>query len=173
MEPFEARLELARRFLHVQGPGSATGLANWAGIKLLVARDTFESLGDELIPVRTPLGEAWALASDEDVLCAPAGLPAPARLLPSGDSFSLMWGEDRALVVPDAERRDLLWTSRVWPGAVLVAGEVVGVWRRSKGRLTVDPWRRLTTAERGAIEAEATSMPLPVSDGEISVDWAD
>ena len=32
VDPREARLELARRYLHVFGPGTAAGFAQWAGI---------------------------------------------------------------------------------------------------------------------------------------------
>ncbi|HXJ64224.1 MAG TPA: crosslink repair DNA glycosylase YcaQ family protein, partial [Actinomycetota bacterium] len=54
-----------------------------------------------------------------------------------------------------------LWTSRVWPGAVLVDGQVVGTWRRSHANMMVRTWRRLSTAARDAVEAEADSLPLP------------
>jgi DNA-binding transcriptional ArsR family regulator len=50
----------------------------------------------------------------------------------------------------DAQRR-LYRTTRVWPGAVLVNGEIVGVWRRSSGEVFVDAWRRLLPAEWEAI----------------------
>jgi hypothetical protein len=59
----------------------------------------------------------------------------------------------------------------VWPGAVLVAGEVVGTWRRAN--LTTQPWRALTRAERDAVEAEAESLPLPGIAGQIVVRWDD
>ena len=67
--------------------------------------------------------------------------------------------------------RDLLWTSRVWPGAVLVDGEIAGIWRRSGAVVTVQPWQRLSRKARNAVEAEAASLPLPGIDGEISVRW--
>jgi hypothetical protein len=43
----------------------------------------------------------------------------------------------------------------VWPGALLVEGEIVGVWRRSAGEVSIDAWRRLSSAERQAVEVEA------------------
>jgi hypothetical protein len=49
----------------------------------------------------------------------------------------------------------------VWPGALLVDGEIVGTWRRSQGTVTVQTWRRLSRAARDAVEAEAGSVPLP------------
>ncbi len=120
----------------------------------------------ELTPVRTPIGDAWILASDEPAFLASGeGSPAAARLLPSGDTWYLLQGRDRELLVPDAARRGELWTSRVWPGAVLVAGDVVGTWRRAQAKVSISPWRSLSPAERAAVEAEAASMPLPGSTG--------
>jgi hypothetical protein len=72
--------------------------------------------------VRTPIGEAWILTEDEPTFRAPGGRTPSARLLPSGDAYFLLQGADRELLVPDADRRRELWTSRVWPGAVLVDG---------------------------------------------------
>ncbi len=60
---------------------------------------------------------------------------------------------------------------RLRPGAVLVDGEIVGVWRRSKRTATVTPWKRLSAATRNAIEAEAATMPLPASDTPVEVTW--
>ena len=74
-------------------------------------------------------------------------------------------------MVADATRRAELWTSRVWPGAVLVDGEVAGVWRRANADLSIDAWRRLSPAERAAVEAEAMSLPLPGLRSAIRVRW--
>lgn len=171
IEPREARRELARRYLHVLGPGTSTGFSAWAGLGGPAARATFDELADSLVAVRTAVGDAWILARDEPGFREPPGPPAAARLLPSGDTYFLFWGADRELLVPDPRRRAELWTSRVWPGAVLVAGEIVGTWRRARAQLSVRPWRRLTRAERDAVEAEARSLPLPGVDGEIALGW--
>jgi winged helix DNA-binding protein len=171
VEPREARSELARRYLHVLGPATPAAFATWAGIGTGEARAAFGALGGSLVEVRTPLGEAWILASDEPGFREAPRPPAAARLLPSGDAYFLHWGAGRELLVPDAGRRAELWTSRVWPGAVLVAGEIVGTWRRAQADLSVQPWRRLTRAERDAVEAEAHALPLPRIAGRIAVRW--
>lgn len=171
VDPFEARLELARRYLHVFGPASVQAFAEWAGVGSRAARAAFDALAPELVPARTPIGDAWMLAEDEPALRAPAGSTAAARLLPSGDTYFLLQGADRELLVPDAARRPLLWTSRVWPGAVLVAGEIVGTWRRADAVVAIEPWRRLSAADRQAVEAEAATLPLPVKTP-IAVRWA-
>ena len=171
VEPSEARRELARRYLHVLGPATPQGFADWAGVKEATARATFHALSRSLTAVRTPIGDAWILARDEPGFREPPGPPAAARLLPSGDAYYLYWGAGRELLVPDAAQRAELWTSRVWPGAVLVAGEIVGTWRRAQANLSVQLWRRLTRAEREAVEAEARSLPLPGVEGEVAVSW--
>ena len=171
IDPLEARRELARRYLHVYGPTTSEAFAKWAGIGAGEGRATFDSLSRSLTPVRTPIGEGWILSGDEPMFRASPTPPAAARLLPSGDAFYLLQGADRELLVPDAAQRASLWTSRVWPGAVLIGGEIAGTWRRAHAKLSIEPWRRLTRAEREAVEAEAQSLPLPGVEGQIVVSW--
>jgi hypothetical protein len=172
IDPFEARLELARRYLHVFEPATADAFAGWAGIKRSEAHAAFDALGASLMPVRTPIGHAWILSEDEPAFGEPAGPAAPARLLPSGDTYFLLKGADRELLVPEADRRRQLWTPRVWPGAVLVAGEIVGTWRRAGAVVIVGTGRRLSPSERDAVETEAASLPLPGLTSPIVVRWA-
>jgi hypothetical protein len=130
-------------------------------------------LRDSLVPVRTPLGPGWILDQDEEDLRRPQAELAATRLLPSGDAYYLLWGSDRQLMLPDPDRRAQLWTSRVWPGAVLVDGEVVGTWRRSAHTVTVTLWTALPVSARQAVEAEAAALPLPDLDRAVSVRWED
>ena len=161
VDPRDARRELARRFLHVFGPNTPAAFSQWAGIAAPQARAAFDGLARELVPVRTPIGDACILGRDEPAFREAQGPDAAARLLPSGDAYYLLWGADRELLVPDGRNRAALWTSRVWPGALLIGGEIVGTWRRALGDVSVELWRRLTRAERAAVEAEAASLPLP------------
>jgi hypothetical protein len=171
VEPLAARVELARRFLHVFEPSTAASFAEWAGIGPAQGRAAFEALAGELAPVSTPIGDEWILASDEATLRAPAAPAAPARLLPSGDAYYLLQGVDRELLVPEPDRRAALWTSRVWPGAVLVAGEIVGTWRRAGPKVAIEAWRALAADERRAVEDEAAHLPLPGLAGRLHVRW--
>jgi hypothetical protein len=171
VDPRDARLELARRYVHVFGYGMPDAFARWAGIGVPSARAAFDGLADELTPVRTPIGDGWILTSDEAAFRSKPGSAAPARLLPSGDTYNLLWGRDRELLVRDARRREELWTPRVWPGALLVGGEVIGTWRRANEKLTIQAWRRLRPAERDSVEAEAASLPLPGLHRRIVVRW--
>jgi DNA glycosylase AlkZ-like len=173
IDPGEARVELARRYLRVFGPTTPAAFARWAGIGERDGVSAFEALARTLTPVHTPIGGAWILSRDEPAFRADARPAAAARLLPSGDAYFLLQGADRELLVPDAARRAALWTSRVWPGAVLVEGEVVGTWRRAGAMITAQAWRHLSPAERDAVEAEAEALPLPGLQDQIAVRWDD
>ena len=159
VDPQIARLELARRYLHIFGPSSPESFAGWAGIRPKRGIAVFDALRRSLTPVRTPIGDKWILTRDEPAFHATPEPAAPARLLPSGDAYFLLQGDDRELLVADPDRRRTLWTPRVWPGAVLVEGEIVGTWRRSQDTATVETWRRLSRVAREAVEAEARSLP--------------
>ncbi|WP_280453266.1 DNA glycosylase AlkZ-like family protein [Nocardia cyriacigeorgica] len=64
---------------------------------------------------------------------------------------------DRVLLVPDAERRKLIWRPVSAPGAVLDAGEVVGIWRYRRGEnlVTVTGFEVLGAGLRRRIEHAA------------------
>ena len=58
--------------------------------------------------------------------------------------------------------------------ACLISGELAGTWRRADTVLTVQPWRRLSDAERDAVTAEAEALPLPGLNGRrIALRWDD
>lgn len=195
MDPHVARLELARRHLHL-GPATSGSFGAWAGLRPPTARAAFAALAAETLAVTTPLGDAWILAADEATIRRPDAAPSPdaaaspghtasgpaspgptasapaVRLLPSGDAHHLLQGADRALLVPDAARRAEVWTPRVWPGAVLVDGEIVGTWRRAEHAVTVTTWDAPTPAQRAAIEAEALTLPVPGLTRPVAVSWA-
>ena len=65
IDPRAARLELARRYLHIFGPTTPAAFARWAGIGSAEGRAAFEALAGEVMAVRTPSGDQWILASDE------------------------------------------------------------------------------------------------------------
>jgi hypothetical protein len=171
VDPADACRELARRYLHIFGPTTADGFARWAGISRRSAANAFASLDGSLLPARSPLGDEWLLTDDEQAMRAPETAAAPARLLPSGDAYFLLYGAERELLVPRADQRPLLWTPRVWPGALLVDGEIRGTWRRAHHTVRVDAWARLSRGTRDAIEAEARALPLPGVDRDIEVVW--
>ncbi len=61
--------------------------------------------------------------------------------------------------------------SRMWPGALLVDGEIRRPWRPSQHTVRIDAWERVSRRRRDAIEAR--TLPLPGVDGQIEVVWND
>jgi hypothetical protein len=172
VDPAAARRELARRYLHVLGPTTADSFARWAGISRSAAAGAFASIEEALLSVRSPLGDEWLLADDEQAMRTAASVPAPVRLLPSGDAYFLLDGAQRTLLLPKEEQRRRLWTPRVWPGALLVDGEIRGTWRRAQHTVRIELWSRLSRRARDAIESEARTLPLPGLERPIEVVWS-
>ena len=172
VDPADACRELARRYLHVFGPTTADSFARWAGISRGAGATAFSALQPDLVPVRTPLGDEWLLAEDEPAMRVPDGAAAATRLLPSGDTYFLLDGAERSLLLPRKEQQGQLWTSRVWPGALLVEGELRGTWRRAQHTVRIELWGRLSRRARDAVEAEARGLPLPGLDRPIDVVWS-
>lgn len=171
VDPLAARMDLARRYLHAFGPSSVETFSRWGGIDVAAAAAAFDALRASLVAVRTPLGDASMLAEDEDAIGEPVQATDAVRLLPSGDPYFLLWGADRDILVADAAHRAELWTSRVWPGALLIAGEIAGTWRRAASEVVATPWRVLADWERRAVEDEAAALPLAAVNRPISVRW--
>lgn len=120
------------------------------------ARAAFALIGDELVEVGMGTEQAWLLGSDLRALESPPS-PSGVRLLPVGDPY--LQQRDRATLLEDERARRKLWQPVRGPGGVLVAGEIVGVWRaRAAGRrlqVTVEPFSRLARGVREQVEAEA------------------
>jgi hypothetical protein len=67
---------------------------------------------------------------------------------------------------PTRSDRARLWAPRVWPGAVLVGGEVRGTWRRAREVVSLAMWGEPSAPEREAIEAEAAGISAPRARGQ-------
>jgi Winged helix DNA-binding domain len=169
----EARLELARRFVHAYGPVSPRHLAAWTGMSATDARDRFTSLGDELVDVRLDGAPTVVLAEDIDMLDDPP-LAGGARLLPAGDPFLAQ--RDRATLLPDKARQRAVWRPVGSPGVVLMTGHPVATWRAQAAggrlRVTVDPFGSLGDKQRTAIEHAASLIAPFRGRDEIDVSFA-
>ena len=130
IEPLDARRELARRYLHVFGPGTSASFAKWAGVTVKEAQPRSDGL--ELFRSRRRSGTSRSLPPTRR--CAGAGRALDGGA-PAAERRCVLAHYDaarRELLVPGAKERAALWTPRVWPGALLVAGELAGTWRRSR-----------------------------------------
>ena len=166
--PEPARLELARRFVRSVGPSTPKEFAWWTGgwagsfgssthAELSDAQETFRSLEKELIEVEVEGQKRWTLRTDRSRLERAVPVETT-RLLPAGDPY--LASADRALLIPQPRFRSELWPKSVWPGALMVNGEILGTWRRQVGRVTVRAWRPLESEVKHAVEEEVSGMPI-------------
>jgi hypothetical protein len=79
-----------------------------AGVRPTRTASALAALRGELVPVETPVGAGWILARDEASLRNAWEPPTAKRLPPSGETWYLLQGDDRALLVPDVTLRGLL-----------------------------------------------------------------
>jgi hypothetical protein len=147
-----ARGELVRRYLRFCGPTDRGGLAAWLGLAPAAARRWWALVEGDLEPVEVE-GRRLYMHGDDLAEARKAGRPSGVRLLPPFDPMLEL--ADRELLVPAAADRKVMWRAAANPGAVVVAGEVVGAWRRRKGVVTVTPFGSLSAARRKEIVKEA------------------
>jgi hypothetical protein len=172
IDPEEARVELARRFLHWLGPGTSLQFARWAKVTTRDAKTTFAALADELAPVSFAGSDRWVLTTDLDNL-AGAASPAGVRLLPMGDPCLYIAKDLPPSPPPQTPDAAVRITSRLvnsLTGRVVVDGDIVGAWGRVKGNVTIDPWPTMREGRREEIEAEAASFAAPLG-LPVSIRW--
>jgi len=169
----DARRELARRFLHWFGPATKQGFARWAGVQPRDATATWKEIERELVPVEVDgaSGESRCmLAADIDALERAEPI-AGVRLLPFDDPFTKY---DDALLLRDETRRARAlprgYSRGFIPGAILVDGEIVGVWQRQQRRVRLHPSEMLPARVGEAIEQEALAFPIAAKTP-ASVSW--
>ncbi|MBM7786491.1 winged helix DNA-binding domain-containing protein [Tenggerimyces flavus] len=147
---------LVRRYLAAFGPATVGDARSWSGIAGL--KEIFEQLRPSLRTFRDEAGRELfdvpdAPLQDEDE-------PAPVRLLPDFDAPLLAYA-DRTRMMTDDIRRQVCVGDGV-AATVLVDGTVAATWTLATAKgtatLTVRPLRKLTKADRQAIEPEALAL---------------
>ncbi|AYC37629.1 winged helix DNA-binding domain-containing protein [Streptomyces griseorubiginosus] len=140
------------RYLAAFGPASVKDMQTWAGLTRL--REAFERLRPELRVFRDEHGvELFDLP---DAPRPAEDTPAPPRFLPEFDNL-LLSHADRTRVVPKE------YWGRSWQGnqaycTLLVDGFLAGVWKLDGDTLVVEPFGRLTKAQREEVVEEGQRM---------------
>lgn len=159
IDPESARIELGRRHVHAFGPTTPAAFAWWAGVSAGDARQTFDVLAPELMPVDYEGHRSWILAADEPAI----GTAEPmrgVRFLVASDLR--LFGSDRTgLFVGPGLRHHTSLHDTFHPGGLLIDGGIAGAWGRRAGRVSVRTFGPLPAAMRRAIRDEAESMPIP------------
>jgi hypothetical protein len=165
----DARLELVRTYLRVNGPSTRTLLREWlGGAEATVA--TWSQLTDQLVKVQIA-NKRYELP--EELLDAVRQAPKASGvvLVPPNDPY--LRQVDRPLLVPDSRQRQQIWKALSGPGALLVDGEVAGFWRYrgSERTLTVTAFTDLKPAQRGKVEKNAAQVAEANGDDQPKVVW--
>lgn len=157
MDLEDARAELLRRYLHCYGPSKHADFAAWLGVRAGDVGPWWTQVEDELTAVGFG-GESWLLTEDLDALRS-APKAEGVRLLPPRDPYTQM--RDRATIVDERFHRDL-WKTVGEPGAILVDGAIVGLWRpRKNGRrltVTVEAFGAVAKRHKRSLEDEAEQV---------------
>ena len=142
-----ALAELARRYLAGHGPAEAGDLARWSGLPLRDARAGLNAIAPEL---RRREGDLV------DLKRRGSAAPVPeARLLGAFEPVLLGW-RSRRLLLGDHEPRVV--SGGVFRPFVLLRGHAAGTWTISGQQVGLKPFGRLSPADRGALEAEASDV---------------
>jgi len=146
------REHLIRAYLRAFGPATWGDIASWAGLSVGEARRA----GDGVASVRYRDSDGRELI---DLPGAPLPDPgAPARFLPHWDANLLVHAR-RTGILPEPFRPRIFSTRNPFSvGAYLVDGSVAGAWSVKDGRVLLDPFVELTTADRRAVDREREAL---------------
>jgi hypothetical protein len=130
--PRDAALaELARRYFQSRGPATVTDFAWWSGLTVSDARDGLESVKSKLVSDVFDGRTYWR----SDV---PAGRTrSSAHLLPAFDEYLVAYRNRDAVLDPRRVKRLNAGGGMLDP-CIVLDGRVIGTWRRTLGRNTVD-----------------------------------
>lgn len=154
-EDFEDRLDPVRAYLHLLGPATHKQVAEYVDAPV---REVKAHWPEDAVEIEVEGETRWMLEADLPALQDASA--SGTRLLGPYDLY--LQGRDRSTLVDDPAKAKALWPVLGRPGAVLVGGEIAGLWRpRKSGKkftVAVEPWRGLEAPERKAVEAEAEKL---------------
>jgi len=151
----EGMRRLVRCYFGAFGPATIDDLCFWASLGKNEAKPFVEEL--ELKRFRDEKGRL--LLDLPHAPLVPEDTPAPPRFLLRWDNLYLGHASgERDRIVPTAFRKRVYTVNTVMPATFLVDGFVAGTWSHERGRVRVEPWRRLTRAERTEVEGESERL---------------
>jgi Winged helix DNA-binding domain len=145
--------EMVRRYLAAFGPATPADATAWSGVGGM--RQVFDDIRGELRVFRDDAGRE--LFDLPDAPLPPEETEVPVRFLPEFDN-TLLGHRDRTRVIADEHRPLVYLTAGRMIGTVLLDGFAAAGWRVKDDELVLEPFRRLTKAERAAIEPEAEAL---------------
>ncbi|MCE7007163.1 winged helix DNA-binding domain-containing protein [Kibdelosporangium philippinense] len=146
--------DLITLFLTFVGPASYGDVAAWLTTTQTEIKEVWPAQG--LVEVDIDGRKAWIPESEMDLLLDPPE-PPRALLVPTSDPF--LQDRNKLFLVPDKAHHKTLWPVIGQPGAVLVDGDIVGIWRtkatRKKLEVKITEFMPIPPDAQGDVEAEA------------------
>jgi hypothetical protein len=145
---------LITTYLRLLGPATPAEVGKYLGSSTAEMKKVWPG---DLVEVRVDGRKAWLPAGSLAALSAAEPMSG-VRLVPAMDP--LLQARDRDLLVPERARQKEIWKLLGNPGALLLEGEIAGVWRakmagKKRVDLTVTPFGTLTAKARKAVERES------------------
>jgi hypothetical protein len=151
---------LVRRYLRAYGPASVADVASSAGTAITPVKAVLER-----IELRQFRDESGGLLLDlPRAPLPPADAPAPARFLPTWDA-TLLVNCRRTQILPEEHRPKIFHVKNPQSETTfLVDGAVAGTWKLERGRVRLQPFGRLRSADREELEAEGEGLAAYMAD---------
>ncbi|MBO0790720.1 MAG: AlkZ family DNA glycosylase [Ktedonobacteraceae bacterium] len=163
----EALATLARRYIASHGPATMQDFARWVGLTLTDSKVGFEAVKSEFISEKMNGREYWMA---RDASAHRASDTSSVYLLPGFDEYLLGYKDRSAVLAAEHASKIVPGNNGVFLPMVVVAGLVVGTWKRTLGKKSLDillkPFAQLDDAKEVAIEAArcySEFMGLPLS----------
>jgi uncharacterized protein YcaQ len=161
MSAMEAQCALLRKYLGAYGPATLHDFAHWAGLPMPQVKALRALLESELVEIPGDTKNCLLLREDVEVLKSSANAKGSIRLLPLFDSYLLAHREKDHLL--SARHYKLVYRNQGWISpVVLIDGAIAGVWsHKLQGKrllVEVEPFGKLSKADRAGIEREAESL---------------
>lgn len=173
VDPEEAIVEVARRYLRVYGPATKSDFARWWGAWPGAANAAWSGLAKELVPVSVEGVRGEILAGDLNALES-AKIGHSVQLLPLFDPY-LMGHATRGHLF------DAVYAARVsrtagWISAVvLVGGRVVATWthtvRNGTLHISIEPFQKLAPNVTPKVRHCADALARAMGIGKTAISW--
>lgn len=147
--------DLIRLFLTFVGPASYGDVAMWLSTTQTEVKQVWPQ--DGLVEVDVEGRTTWIPESEIDLLLDPPE-PPRALLVPTSDPF--LQERNKLFLLPDKAHHKTMWPVIGQPGAVLVDGDVAGIWRtkasgKKKLQVTITEFTPIEPDVRESLTAEA------------------
>lgn len=150
----EGLAELARRYFTSHGPATLPDFAGWAGLTLTDARTGLETVKATL---RMEKGNGQACWMSSETPEQNAGQFSHVQLLPGFDEYLLGYKDRSAVLAAEHAAKVVPGNNGVFFPMIVAGGQVVGTWKRTQRKNSLDivlkPFTSLGNAEEQAAEA--------------------